>query len=425
MDLTRSNLHSSSPAQAEYLFKLGVSYMAVGDFISATESFKSARHYFLQTAQYKTYLKIQTFLMVIYTEMEQFDQIKTVRQEITDVLWKQKNTTKDEAIFYYTLGMYYCRRNEYEQAQNYFNQGTMRAGRDQASALQQSDSLALLSAKVNMCFISYGLTYLLQHTAHRIPEAVQELNNLEHLLNQCLHLEAKVKKEKSTNEDPSPTFYERYQLTTIRQDLDKLHLASLILKANILRKEQKYTSAENLYWMCFEQSQKSCEKQYICPYLFYCMGFNYMEKKDYNQAIVFLKLAQKSARPDVFKKLSRNINHTLQKLNENIVSYDMVVNFNNKLIVEKQKGNVNFKNQFVLLDLLKLFVTQPGTIYSKEDLVTKVWKQDYDPLVHDNKIYVTIKRLRKMIEPNQEKPQYIFRKKEGYYMNKATKILLK
>ena len=29
----------------------------------------------------------------------------------------------------------------------------------------------------------------------------------------------------------------------------------------------------------------------------------------------------------------------------------------------------------------------------------RLWKQDYDPRVHDNKLYGTIKRLRKMIEP--------------------------
>jgi DNA-binding response OmpR family regulator len=66
----------------------------------------------------------------------------------------------------------------------------------------------------------------------------------------------------------------------------------------------------------------------------------------------------------------------------------------------------------------------PGQVYSKEFLVKQVWKQEYDPAVHDNKIYVTIKRLRKLIEPEYEKPRYIFRAKNGYYLNKNTKVLL-
>jgi DNA-binding winged helix-turn-helix (wHTH) protein len=57
-------------------------------------------------------------------------------------------------------------------------------------------------------------------------------------------------------------------------------------------------------------------------------------------------------------------------------------------------------------------------------IVEKIWKQSYDPGVHDNKLYVTIKRLRKMIEPDFEKPKYIFRAKNGYYLNKNARVLL-
>lgn len=76
------------------------------------------------------------------------------------------------------------------------------------------------------------------------------------------------------------------------------------------------------------------------------------------------------------------------------------------------------------MDLLRLFVQQQGHVFSKEFLVEQVWKQSYDPAVHDNKIYVTIKRLRKMIEPDYDKPKYIFRAKNGYFMNKSAKVLI-
>ena len=85
-------------------------------------------------------------------------------------------------------------------------------------------------------------------------------------------------------------------------------------------------------------------------------------------------------------------------------------------------GKIDFKNQFILLDLLKLFISNQGQIFSKEYLVEHVWKQNYDPEVHDNKIYVTIKRLRKMIEPDYDKPKYIFRAKNGYYLSKSAKV---
>ena len=104
--------------------------------------------------------------------------------------------------------------------------------------------------------------------------------------------------------------------------------------------------------------------------------------------------------------------------------YDLIFSEDNHSVFEKKLGKIDFKNQFILLDLLRLFVQNQGTVYSKEYLVENVWKQNYDPAVHDNKIYVTIKRLRKLIEPDYEKPKYIFRAKNGYYMNKSAKIFL-
>jgi DNA-binding response OmpR family regulator len=64
----------------------------------------------------------------------------------------------------------------------------------------------------------------------------------------------------------------------------------------------------------------------------------------------------------------------------------------------------------------------PGETFSKEIIVKKIWNQDYSPAMHDNKIYVTIKRLRKMIEPDINKPKYIFRAKNGYYFNKISRV---
>ena len=76
------------------------------------------------------------------------------------------------------------------------------------------------------------------------------------------------------------------------------------------------------------------------------------------------------------------------------------------------------------MDLLKLFLRNPGQVFSKEALVREVWKQEYDPATHDNKVYVTIKRLRRLIEPDYDRPKYIFRSKNGYYLNKSTKVLV-
>lgn len=409
--------------QAEHLFKLGSHQIAAGYLKESVQTLKAASEHFLKEAQYKRYFKVQVKLITVYAEMENFDEIDQIRKNMVDIIWKQQKSDMDQAIFHYVLGMCYFKQDQSELAQQHFNQGLAQAIQAQKIAEENNNTVKLLNAKINMSFISYGFVCLLYSDSYQMPAAVQELTNMEQLLEQCKTLESELKLkrwESSTTASPLPQ-----TLRIIKEDLQKLELGYQLLKANILRREKKYDSAEKLYWICYELSQKNIEKKYLSPYLFYFMGINYMEKEDYEQASIFLNLAKKSIHSDVFKQLYRYINQGLEKLKENIVSYDIVVNFNNKLLVEKQKGNVNFKNQFILLDMLRLFVTNPGTVYSKEALVEKVWKQKYDPCTHDNKIYVTVKRLRELVEPDYSNPKYIFRKKEGYYFDKGVKILLK
>nr|WP_295905720.1 hypothetical protein [uncultured Bdellovibrio sp.] len=55
----------------------------------------------------------------------------------------------------------------------------------------------------------------------------------------------------------------------------------------------------------------------------------------------------------------------------------------------------------------------------------KVWSQIYDPDLHDNLIYVSIKRLRTLIEPDLESPRYILRDRKGYYFNQQSIVQFK
>ncbi|MNL01217.1 hypothetical protein D3C87_1216800 [compost metagenome] len=104
------------------------------------------------------------------------------------------------------------------------------------------------------------------------------------------------------------------------------------------------------------------------------------------------------------------------------LQFDFVVNQEARVLQEKQRGYIDFKNQHLLLDLALLFLKNPGKRYSKEDLLEEVWKQAYDPSMHDNLIYVSIKRLRALIEPDAENPRYILRDRRGYYLSSSCSI---
>lgn len=68
-------------------------------------------------------------------------------------------------------------------------------------------------------------------------------------------------------------------------------------------------------------------------------------------------------------------------------------------------------------ELVKFFGENLGKIFSREDLLTKVW--GYDGFFGDKRtVDVTISRLRQKLESDAENPEYIITKSGmGYYMN--------
>ena len=63
--------------------------------------------------------------------------------------------------------------------------------------------------------------------------------------------------------------------------------------------------------------------------------------------------------------------------------------------------------------------------YMCKYLAKSIWKDEYNPLIHDKLIYTSISRLRKLIEPKENsetKRKYIIRGKDGYTFNPDVKI---
>ncbi len=51
----------------------------------------------------------------------------------------------------------------------------------------------------------------------------------------------------------------------------------------------------------------------------------------------------------------------------------------------------------VLMALLELFIRNHGSYFSKEELIQKIWNENYNPLIHDSRIYVNVQRLRQLL----------------------------
>ena len=142
----------------------------------------------------------------------------------------------------------------------------------------------------------------------------------------------------------------------------------------------------------------------------------------YNQALWYFQMAKESVAPEQFKRLQKLIHAEVSSVNDS--SVDIYLDRKNRMAQEKVLGTIDFKHRFVLLEILFLLAKKPGIYYDKNQLTGFIWGDEYNPLIHDKLIYTSISRLRKLIEPREEKRKYIIRGKDGYAFNPHVNVRL-
>lgn len=109
----------------------------------------------------------------------------------------------------------------------------------------------------------------------------------------------------------------------------------------------------------------------------------------------------------------------MARVNSHLRRYEQILglkkqNASNTLVVKDLELNLDttecFKNgQFIRLtpkefNILKLFMSYPGKVFSSEDIYEAVWKED---AVNTETIMVHIRKLREKIEMDPKHPEYI------------------
>ncbi len=361
--------------KAEELLKVGKLYKDKTDFNQALPYLIQASDLFLQENKFEEFLESQNVIIRIYAETGEQEKIENIKESLQDLVLK--NNFELSPKTFYVLGLCASYKHQNSIAKEYFT---------------KSLNLALQkNSKKDICYAIFGIanTYAKEE---KYNEALKEIYNIK-------------------------VFFQVI-------DLPELEIFIKIFNGNVLRKLERYNEALEIYWLAFEEVKKNKDLfNYIS--ILYSIGLAYRDKGDHHMAKIYLNLALSSMDKENLKVFHSIVENTLEEISGNqSVNFDIIFNKDKKYISEKSKGEIDFKNQFILLDLLKLFMTTPGQVYSKEEIVNKIWQQNYDPRVHDNKLYVTIKRLRRLIEPENEKPKYLFRAKNGYYFNKDVKVLL-
>lgn len=359
------------------LLELGRLYCERGDLKLAEPKLLEAAQLFFSIKDFENFLEAQNLLLRIYAEREQYEKVQETKEKLQDLVLKEGFELS--AKTFYTLGLAAFYRNQAELALDYGQKSL-------SIALQKDD-------KKDICYAIFLIanTYTLE-PINRMQDALKEIYNLQ-------------------------VFFQVL-------DLPDLKAATFMLNARILCILKKYDEAIDVAWKAYDLL-KFTKNASTSLHLMGLLGWIYSEAGDKEMARFYVSLLSRSVDPQNFVRTAKMSKQLAERIGaDNQSQFDLIFDEAQNAVIEKKLGKVDFKNQFILLDLLKLFVQNPGAVFSKEYLVENVWKQPYDPSVHDNKIYVTIKRLRKMIEPDYEKPKYIFRAKNGYFMNKSARVLM-
>ncbi|MBX9769406.1 MAG: winged helix-turn-helix domain-containing protein [Bdellovibrionales bacterium] len=361
--------------QNDLLFEVARLHAARCDFPVAIEKAEAAAQLFLKERDFDRFLKCQNLLLRVSAEMENFERVNNLKEELQDLVLKESLELNSKT--YYTLGICSRLKGNNEAALDYF---------------QKAVALALESDnKEDLCYAITGIA-IVYNGLNRLSDALREIYNLQ-------------------------VFFEVL-------DVPDIKLSTQILNGFILQKLERYDQALDSLTGCYELLRKE-KNLYMYLHLLFALGCTYAGMGETEMARLHFMMAKQSTDSQSLVKLSREIDEKIASLGGSAQKdYDLVFDSKSNSVMERKRGKIDFKNQFILLDLLHMFLRSPGQVFTKETITAKVWDENYDPIVHDNKIYVTIKRLRKLIEPDVEKPKYIFRAKNGYFLNKAARILI-
>ena len=416
-----------------YKFDLGVTLFQSGKIEKSLPYLEAALKESLDSKNSKQYLYCYSALIQIFTDMQKKSELNQLQKDFKEAsktlgIAKDSQALVCEACYYMYLDAVSGSKNNDSTVSKLLTQAL-----DQILQKEKSSSLSeieKIQTKIQLmyCLITFSKHYLGNED---YPKSLQNLENVQILVDYYYNFidELVVSKSRTDDIQEHKNYNELLEFMKSKQSyVQGIKLYTKIIEAQIgIKYKKNYKQAEKILWECYEITN-NMGNSYLIPYIFIYMSDAYKNSNDVDQAELFLSLAEKHIQPqqkmllsyiDAFKKQTGLGDKDLSNC------YDLVFNEVERSLVEKHKGCVNFKNQFILLEMLKLFIFNKGKSYSKKDIVEKIWQQDYSPSSHDNKIYVTIKRLREMIEPNINQPQYILRNSEGYYLSSHTKVLLK
>jgi len=353
---------------------IGEGYYRMAKVYYDKADLESAEKYFLKALDKTIYprdsfamFKCYGFLIRIYSEMLQEEEAQKYileAEKLVELFQKDLGTLNSH--YFYNVGMVATYKGQFEAALENFILSYQKAQKENEPELIAKGLYAMANASFNL---------------EKYKEALNYLNQLDELL--------KILKK------------------------GYLKGSMYMLYGNIYKELEKYENSEESYDHAIEHLQlKNCWN--LLGYILLGRGKVAKRKGEYNQALLYFKVASNTANI-YFKRLANQIKDQVEDVNDS--SVDLYLDRHNRMIHERSLGTIDFKHRFVLLEILFLLAKNPGKSFNKDDLAKSIWKDEYNPLIHDKLIYTSISRLRKLIEPKGSERKYILRGKDGYTFN--------
>ncbi len=201
--------------------------------------------------------------------------------------------------------------------------------------------------------------------------------------------------------------------------------STYLMLCRIAEKSGDFALAKKWLQKAFAESVSE-HNWYHYLYVLYSYAVISRLEQDFVQARFYLDLLEKAVVQEELRNLRQGIIEERVKLNLNRVDLEIDLN---RSIIRTREGEINLRRQHLLIEILHQLAVAHGRNeeesrqgLAKSEIIERVWKESYNPEAHDGKLYYNINRIRKLIEPDQKKPQYLLNWRQGYRLAPELKI---
>ncbi|MES2966044.1 MAG: helix-turn-helix domain-containing protein [Bdellovibrionota bacterium] len=364
---------------AQSLERDGIGAFHQASFVRALELLQRAALAHLTAGHVDRYIECTTYVLRILAEREEFAKIDEIEKRILVMIQHETLTDRLLSRVHYMLGV--CQSVRIPERAVEAGQSFERSIHH---ALESQDRRVLAYPIYGHAFLAFGMGSL--------EQAKLQLDRLQLILDHVY--------------------------------VADLEIGSHILRGLIFRNEGQFEPALAEMWKAY-QALREQPNVVLYVHALHGLGSIYLRKGDYSIARHYIDLASGALKEVETPRLAKMVGNTREKLDaaQPQSVYDFCLETEAGVIYDKQKKPISLHGQFVLRDLALLFFGEPERVYKKAELVERIWAETYDPSAHDNRIYVTIRRLRRILEDeDRTKESLIVRAKGGYRLNPSLRV---